>query len=112
MPIHFCVLMGRLRRNYESSSKKKEKEKKRKTCSLARSLYSGGCNNYREKSYRHLIMKKRKSSIKKLNRIGLRSSVSIYKTEFSEYKKMRFHNIYKIANIIAKHFKRLKPFKF
>ena len=57
-------------------------------------------------------MKKRNSSIKKLNRIGLRSSVSIYKTEFSEYKKMRFHNIDKIANNIAKHFKRLKSFKF
>ena len=112
MPIHLCVVMGRLRRNYESSSKKKEKEKKRKTCSLARSLYSGGFNNYREKSYRHLIMKKRKSSIKKLNRIDLRSSVGIYKTEFSEYKKMRFHNIDKIANNIVKHFKRLKPFKF
>jgi len=57
-------------------------------------------------------MKKRNLSIKKLNRIGLRSSVSVYKTEFSRYKKMRFHNIDKIANNIAKHFKRLKPFKF
>ena len=57
-------------------------------------------------------MKKRNSSIKKLNRIGLRSSVSVYKTEFSEHKKMRFHNIDKIANNLAKHFKRLKPFKF
>ena len=57
-------------------------------------------------------MKKRKSSIEKLERIGLRSSVSIYKTEFSEYKKMRFYNIDKIANNIATHFKRLKPFKF
>ena len=98
MPIHLCVVIVRLRRNYESSSKKKEKEKKRKTCSLARSLYSGDCNNYREKSYRHLIMKKRKSSIKKLNRIGLRSSVSVYKTELSEHKKMQFYNIDKIAN--------------
>jgi len=43
-------------------------------------------------------MKKRRSSIKKLNRIGLRSSVSIYKTEFSEHKKMQFYNIDKIAN--------------
>ena len=34
-----------------SSSKKKEKEKKRKTCSLARSLYSGGCNNCRERTF-------------------------------------------------------------
>ena len=76
----------------------RKKKKKRKTCSLARSLYSGGCNNYREKSYRHLIMKKRKSSIKKLNRIGLRSSVSVYKTELSEHKKMQFYNIDKIAN--------------
>ena len=57
-------------------------------------------------------MKKRNSSIKKLNRIGFRSSMSIYKTEFSEYKKMRFHNIDKIANNLSKHFKRLKPFKF
>ena len=57
-------------------------------------------------------MKKRNLSIKELNRIGLRSSVSVYKTEFSGYKKMRFHNIDKIANNIAKHFKRLKPFKF
>ena len=57
-------------------------------------------------------MKKRNSSIEKLNRIGLRSSVSIYKTEFSEYKKMRFYNIDKIANNLSKHFKRLKPFKF
>ena len=57
-------------------------------------------------------MKKRNSSIEKLNRIDLRSSVSVYKTEFSGYKKMLFHNIDKITNNIAKHFKRLKPFKF
>ena len=57
-------------------------------------------------------MKKRNSSIEKLNRIGLRSSVSIYKTEFSEHKKMRFYNIDKITNNLSKHFKRLKPFKF
>ena len=57
-------------------------------------------------------MKKRNSSIKELNRIGLRSSVSVYKTEFTEHKKMRFYNTDKIANNIAKHFKRLKPFKF
>ena len=59
-------------------------------------------------------MKKSKSSIKKFkpNKIGLRSSVSVYKTEFSEHKKMRFHNIDKIANNLAKHFKRLKPFRF
>ena len=57
-------------------------------------------------------MKKRNSSIKELNRIGLRSSVSVYKTVFSEHKKMQFRNIDKIANNLAKHFKRLKPFKF
>ncbi len=57
-------------------------------------------------------MKKRNLSIEKLNRIGFRSSMSIYKTEFSEYKKMRFYNIDKIANNLSKHFKRLKPFKF
>ena len=57
-------------------------------------------------------MKKRESSIKKLNRIGLHSSMSVYKTKFSEHKKMRFYNINKIANNLAKHFKRLKPFKF
>ena len=57
-------------------------------------------------------MKKINSSIKELNRIGLRSSVSVYKTKFSEHKKMRFYNINKIANNLAKHFKRLKPFKF
>ena len=43
-------------------------------------------------------MKKRNSSIEKLNRIGLRSSVSVYKTELSEHKKMQFYNIDKIAN--------------
>ena len=57
-------------------------------------------------------MKKKKRSIKKLNLIGLSSSVSIYKKEFSEHKKMRFYNINKIANNLAKHFKGLKPFKF
>ena len=57
-------------------------------------------------------MKKRNLSIEKLNHIGFRSSMSIYKTEVSGYKKMRFHNIDKIANNLSKHFKRLKPFKF
>ena len=57
-------------------------------------------------------MKKRNSSIKELNRIGIRSSVSVYKTKFSDHKKMRFYNIDKIANNLSKHFKRLKPFKF
>ena len=62
----------------------------------------------------YLIMKKGKPSIKgpKTNKIGLRSSVSVYKTEFSKHKKMQFYNINKIANNLAKHFKRLKPFKF
>ena len=48
---------GRIGYESSSSSKKKEKEKKteRKTCSLARSFYSRGCSNYREKSYQHLI---------------------------------------------------------
>ena len=46
-------LISHGRIGYESSfsSKKKEKEKKRKTCSLARSLYSGGCNNCRERTF-------------------------------------------------------------
>ena len=60
----------------------------------------------------YLIMKKINSSIEKLKLIGLRSSVSVYKKEFSEHKKMQFRNIDKIANNLAKHFKRLKPFKF
>ena len=70
-------------------------------------------------------MKKRNLSIEKLNRIGFRSSVSIYKEKFSDKeitfkfkpkfsitKNIRFSNANKIANNIAKHFKRLKPFKF
>ena len=57
-------------------------------------------------------MKKRNLSIEKLNRIGFRSSVNVYKTEFSGHKKMRFYNIDKIANNLSKHFKRLMPFKF
>ena len=70
-------------------------------------------------------MKKRNSSIEKLNRIGLRSGVSIYKEKFSDKeitfefkpkfsisKNIRFSDANKIANNIAKHFKRLKPFKF
>ena len=40
----------------EGVIKKKEKEKKRKTRSLARSLYFGGCNNYREKSSWYLTL--------------------------------------------------------
>ena len=70
-------------------------------------------------------MKKRNLSIKKLNRFGLRSSVSIYKEKFSDKeitfkfkpkfsisKNIGFSNANKIANNIAKYFKRLKPFKF
>ena len=44
-------LISRGKIGYESSSKKKEKEKKRKTCSLARSFYFGGCNNYPERTF-------------------------------------------------------------
>ena len=70
-------------------------------------------------------MKKRNLSIEKLNRISLRSSVSIYKEKFSDKeitfkfkpkfyisKNIKFLNANKIANNIAKHFKRLKSFKF
>ena len=71
-------------------------------------------------------MKKRKSSIKELkpNKIGFRSSVSIYKEKFSNQEKITFKPKFsitknitfasygKIANNLAKHFKRLKPFKF
>ena len=70
-------------------------------------------------------MKKRKSSIKELkpNKIGFRSSVSIYKEKFSDQeitfkpkfsvtKNITFTNHGKIANNLAKHFKRLRPFKF
>ena len=71
-------------------------------------------------------MKKRKSSIKELkpNKIGFQSSFSIYKEKFSDQKeitfKPKFHitkNIIfstygKIANNLAKAFKRFKPLKF
>ena len=71
-------------------------------------------------------MKKGKPSIKepKLNKIGFGSSVSIYKEKFSDQdeltfkpkfsitKNITFASYGKIANNIAKHFKRLKPFKF
>ena len=50
------------------------------------------------KETRKNINEKKNSSIKELNRIGLRSSVSVYETEFSEHKKMQFYNIDKIAN--------------
>ena len=70
-------------------------------------------------------MKKRKLSIKELkpNKIGFRSNVSIYKEKFatqeitfkpkfSTTKNITFASYGKISNNLAKHFKRLKPFKF
>jgi len=71
-------------------------------------------------------MKKRKSSIKELkpNKIGFRSSISIYKEKFSNQeeitfkpkfsitKNITFASYGKIANNLVKAFKRLKPFKF
>ena len=71
-------------------------------------------------------MKKRKPSIKehKLKKIGFGSSVSIYKEKFSDQGELTFkpkfsitENITfasygKIANNLAKAFKRLKPLKF
>ena len=71
-------------------------------------------------------MKKRKSSIKELkpNKIGFGSSVNIYKEKFSNQeeitfkpkfsitKNITFASYGKIANNLAKAFKRLKPFKF
>ena len=71
-------------------------------------------------------MKKRKPFIKELkpNKIGFRSSVSIYKEKFSDQaeltfkpkfsitKNITFANYGKIANNLAKAFKRFKPLKF
>ena len=71
-------------------------------------------------------MKKRKLSIKELkpNKIGFRSSVSIYKEKFSNQeeitfkpkfsitKNITFASYGKIANNLAKAFKRLKASKF
>ena len=70
-------------------------------------------------------MKKRKLSIQKLkpNKIGFRSSVSIFKEKFSENeitfkprfsitKNIAFSSQTKIANKLAKAFKRFKPLKF
>ena len=71
-------------------------------------------------------MKKSKSTIKelKLNKIVFRSSVSIYKEKFSgldEFtfkpkfsitKNITFASYGKIANNLAKAFKRFKPLKF
>jgi len=70
-------------------------------------------------------MKKRKSAIKELkpHKIGFRSSVSIYKEKFSDKeitfkpkfsitKNITFASYGKIANNLAKAFKRLKASKF
>ena len=70
-------------------------------------------------------MKKRKSSIKELKpyKIGFQSSVSIYKEKFSDKemtfkpkfsitKNITFSSHKKIANNLAKAFKRLIPLKF
>ena len=70
-------------------------------------------------------MKKRKSTIKELrpNNIGFQSRVSIYKEKFSDQeitfkpkfsitKNITFSSQTKIANKLAKAFKRFKPLKF
>ena len=70
-------------------------------------------------------MKKRKSAIKELkpNNIGFRSSVSMYKEKFSDKeitfkpkfsitKNITFASYGKIANNLAKAFKRFKSSKF
>ena len=70
-------------------------------------------------------MKKRKSSIKELkpNKISFQSGVSIYKEKFSDKeitfkpkfsitKNITFASYGKIANNLAKTFKRFKPLKF
>ena len=68
-------------------------------------------------------MKKRKSAIKEIkpNKIGFRSSVSIYKEKFSDQKEITFKPKFsitknitfstcgKIANNLTKAFKRFKP---
>ena len=70
-------------------------------------------------------MKKRNSSIKELkpNKIGFRSSLSIYKEKFSDKeitfkpkfsvtKNITFANYGKIANNLAKAFKNIRVLKF
>ena len=71
-------------------------------------------------------MKKRKSSIKELkpNKINFRSSLNIYKEQFSDQgkitfkpkfaitKNITFTSYRKIANNLAKAFERIKPLKF
>ena len=70
-------------------------------------------------------MEKRKTSIKGLrpNKIGFRSSISIYKEKFSDKemtfkpkfsitKNITFSNHQKIANNLARAFNKFKPLKF
>ena len=70
-------------------------------------------------------MKKRKSFIKKikLNKINFQSNVSLYKEKFSDEeitfkpkfsitKNIAFSIQKKVANNLAKAFKKLRPFKF
>ena len=71
-------------------------------------------------------MKKKKSSIKELkpNKIDFQSNLSIYKEKFSDQKEITFKPKFfitknitfstygKIANNLAKSFKRFKPLKF
>ena len=70
-------------------------------------------------------MKKRRSAIKQLkpNKLGFKSSVSIYKEKFSDKeitfkpkfsitKNITFASYGKIANNLAKAFKKFKPLKF
>ena len=70
-------------------------------------------------------MKKRKTSIKELNpnKIDFQSSISIYKEKFSNeeitfkpkfsiIKNITFASYGKIANNLAKAFKKFKPLKF
>ena len=70
-------------------------------------------------------MKKKKLSTKELkpNKIGFRSSVSIYKEKLSDIKltfkpkfsitkNITFYSHQKISNNLAKSFKKLKPLKF
>ena len=71
-------------------------------------------------------MKKRKLSIKELkpNKINFQSSVNIYKEKFSNQEEITFKSKFsttknitfssygKIANNLAKTFKRFKPLKF
>ena len=70
-------------------------------------------------------MQKKESSARKLrpNKMGFRSSLSIYKEKFSRQeitfkpkfsitRNINFSNYQKIANNLAKAFKKIEPFKF